>query len=995
MGQVWLAWDQRLNEDVALKFLPHEIRHDLTALDDMRRETLKSRKLSHPNIVRIYDLFEGEGELPFISMEFIEGATLANLKAGQPDRCFTWDQVKPWAKQLCEALEYAHGEGVVHRDLKPGNIMLDGKGRLKLADFGIAATISESTRRVTAKQQAEGTLAYMSPQQLRGELPKASDDIYSLGATIYELLTSKPPFFTGDLRHQVESVPAKPIAERLWELSLDNPIPAEVSALLLACLAKAPEQRPTNAGAVAKWIDLQIESSGTKHIEVQPATHSLATPETTPATTKPAEIDHAITPKPAHSPWLWVGGIAVVLVIGASSFLLRSKSPGPTPTTPEVVSAAKQIEPPKVVTATATNALTPEELAAATQPHDGSGRSTPGFPTGDGADGVIRSAAILSNNQILIAGNFTTFNGRSYNRVALLNPDASYNPTFVPGAGPDKEVTQALPLPDGKFLIAGTFEKVGDTSRRGVARLSANGSLDQSFDPGTGANGPVLKMWLQSDGKIILAGHFTKFNEQPRNYLVRLLADGSVDPIFNATGGPNDPVLSLWQLADGRLWIGGKFTHVNDRESPFLALLDANGKLLEASGTDGPVSAIMVLPDNSIIVGGKFDHLLGVERKNLGRLKTPGTVDASFKPGNGFDGPVTSLVPLPDGKLLVGGEFNRVDGQIRRGLARLKHNGELDAEMDARLNGAAKVNSVLLRNNGAVIVAGDLAPAGFGKDAKIAQIYGASPAPGAILQTKSFATAPQTLWVDTGFDVLKDSTYEILATGTVKLGDGTELTPDGQLQRPYAADIGAQGHPGHDPAHPDRSLIAQIGDGKLTMFIGRHQRFIAPSTGRLKLRWNMPPGANLKSQGQFYVTLRRIDLPLWPEPDWRFDVSARIDTTDELHLRYAVAQWVHKGGGAVVGRHNGQNYPTIINGICWWPQWDGPNSLPLRAPGLLYPYNKAGLKVLKVLHGRGTCTVKSQTLGMGQNGGPNYAVLEFKDGGVGERTLHALIGLDK
>ncbi len=411
--------------------------------------------------------------------------------------------------------------------------------------------------------------------------------------------------------------------------------------------------------------------------------------------------------------------------------------------------------------------------------------------------------------------------------------------------------------------------------------------------------------------------------------------------------------------------------------------MDANGKLITPSSADGPVLTLTAQHDGSIIAGGSFNHILGVERKNLARLKTPTTLDLAFTTGKGFNGTVRSLVTLPDGGLLVGGDFNRVDGQVRRGLARLNRNGSLNADLDARLNGAGKVNGIVLRANGAVVVAGDLAPPGVTNDSKMAQIFGASPAPGNVLASKTLTTAANSVWLDTGFDILKDSTYEILATGIIKLSDGTDLLPDGLLQQPYAADIGPQGKPGHDPAHPARSLIAQIGDSKLTMFIGSHQRFIAPATGRLKLRCNINPGEQLKSQGQFDVSIRKLESMFMTEPDWRFELATKIDTSDELHLRFGTAQWVHKGGGSVAGRHGGLNLPTILNGFCWWPEWDGNTSQPVRAPGLLYPYSRFGLKVWKVLDGRGTCAVVRQTYGKGQNGGPDYVVLDFDDGGAG------------
>ncbi|HYV29447.1 MAG TPA: serine/threonine-protein kinase, partial [Candidatus Eisenbacteria bacterium] len=138
MGVVWLAHDARLNEDVAVKLLPPNVRHDAAALDDLRRETARSHKLTHTNIIRLHDFVEPPGEEPFISMELVDGKNLTSIRLEHEARVLPWVFLAPLVKQLCEALEYAHEEKVIHRDLKPANLMLDLKGRLKLADFGIA-----------------------------------------------------------------------------------------------------------------------------------------------------------------------------------------------------------------------------------------------------------------------------------------------------------------------------------------------------------------------------------------------------------------------------------------------------------------------------------------------------------------------------------------------------------------------------------------------------------------------------------------------------------------------------------------------------------------------------------------------------------------------------------------------------------------------------------------------------------------------------------------
>ena len=255
MGVVWLAHDKRLRESVALKFLPPQIAFDPAALEDMRRETLRSRKLSHSNIVRIHDLHDEEGETPFISMEYVDGPNLHFLRANKPARVLTWKFLAPLLRQLCDALTYAHGEKVVHRDLKSANLMLDSSGRLKLADFGMARVIHDSLTRLTGQAHAGGTINFMSPQQADGRPPQVTDDIYSLGATLYDLFTSTPPFHTGDVAYQVRHTKPDDMRQRLLDLELVNEIPSDVSALVMACLAKNPEQRPQSAADILKWLD--------------------------------------------------------------------------------------------------------------------------------------------------------------------------------------------------------------------------------------------------------------------------------------------------------------------------------------------------------------------------------------------------------------------------------------------------------------------------------------------------------------------------------------------------------------------------------------------------------------------------------------------------------------------------------------------------------------------------------------------------------------------
>jgi serine/threonine protein kinase len=255
MSVVWLAHDRLLREAVALKFLPPQIACDPAALEGLRRETLRSRRLSHPHIVRIHDLVDVRDEPIFISMEYVDGPNLHALRARRHGRVLTWEFLEPLVRQLCAALEYAHDEKVIHRDLKPANLMLDSNDRLKLADFGLSRMVSDSMSVLSNRDQTSGTLGYMSPQQGDGRKPQITDDVYSLGATLYELVTSTPPFHSGDIGYQLRHVTPDPLEQRLADLELTNEIPAPVTTLILACLAKEPEQRPQSAKAILQWLD--------------------------------------------------------------------------------------------------------------------------------------------------------------------------------------------------------------------------------------------------------------------------------------------------------------------------------------------------------------------------------------------------------------------------------------------------------------------------------------------------------------------------------------------------------------------------------------------------------------------------------------------------------------------------------------------------------------------------------------------------------------------
>ena len=255
MGVVWLARDDELERDVALKFLPELIIRDRAVLSDMKRETRRSLELTHKNIVRIHD-FVYDDQSGCISMEYVDGDTLSNLRVDKARKVFEPIELADWASQLCDALDYAHNHArIIHRDLKPSNLMVNRRGDLKVADFGIARSLNESVTALTMQRGKSGTLLYMSPQQLEGERGSHLDDVYSLGASVYELITSKPPFYFGNIDRQIrEKTPAR-MTDRRLELEIEGgPIDATWEEVVRACLAKDPAQRPQSVSEVAKGL---------------------------------------------------------------------------------------------------------------------------------------------------------------------------------------------------------------------------------------------------------------------------------------------------------------------------------------------------------------------------------------------------------------------------------------------------------------------------------------------------------------------------------------------------------------------------------------------------------------------------------------------------------------------------------------------------------------------------------------------------------------------
>src|SRR5580693_4205659 len=236
MAQVYRARDRQLDRPVALKVLFPELSVDRAFVERFRREAQAAANLSHPNIVPVFDWGEDNGTY-FIVMEFVDGRALSSIlrTAGplHPDRA------AEIAADVAGALSYAHRHGVVHRDVKPGNVLITEEGTIKVTDFGIARAVN-TEESLTQTGAVMGTATYFSPEQAEGMGVDSRSDIYSLGVVLFEMVTGRPPI----LRHTPVAVASKHVREHPPAPREVNPgVPPDLEAVTMKAMAKVPDQR--------------------------------------------------------------------------------------------------------------------------------------------------------------------------------------------------------------------------------------------------------------------------------------------------------------------------------------------------------------------------------------------------------------------------------------------------------------------------------------------------------------------------------------------------------------------------------------------------------------------------------------------------------------------------------------------------------------------------------------------------------------------------------
>lgn len=325
--------------------------------------------------------------------------------------------------------------------------------------------------------------------------------------------------------------------------------------------------------------------------------------------------------------------------------------------------------------------------------------------TANGLNGSCRAIAMQPDGKVLVAGDFIIVNGVERVRIARMNMDGSLDLSFDPGYGANAGVRALAVQPDGKILVGGLFTYFNGLYCNHIVRLNANGSLDASFDPGNGFDGNVLALVLQPDGGILVGGDFYHINNVIGRGLVRLSTDGSHDTSFDA--GDIPLVYALALRPDGRVIVGGTFSFVGGVDRKGIAAVHPDGSLDQSFAPFGwnscAVFTLAIQPDGKVLVGGLLPG-------SIARLELNGEVDPFFGSGvsgfGGWDPWVFALSLQADGRILTAGRFTSFNGSACNGMARLTSDGFLDESFFLGEGFNGDVFAMALQSDGRPLVGG-------------------------------------------------------------------------------------------------------------------------------------------------------------------------------------------------------------------------------------------------------------------------------------------------
>lgn len=493
MAQVHLGYDTRLSRTVAIKILRTDLAQDPMFLARFRREAQSAAALNHPSIVSVYDTGEEqivstmgkEIPLPYIVMEYVKGRTVASLLT-DGDAVPISEAVQIIVGVL-SALEYSHHEGIIHRDIKPGNVMLTPDGKVKVMDFGIARAIADSAATMTQTNSVVGTAQYLSPEQARGEVVDARSDLYSAGCLFYELLTGKPPF-TGD---SAVSVAYQHVSETPRPASLIAPdIPDSIDRVVMKSLAKGRDNRYQSAAefredvlsaARGEGVDApSVTSWNMRPIPVVAPTQVATAVEGNPTTGTMAALseqdpeDTGVQPavdeksKKRDKIMIWAGVIILILAIAGIVYAITTSGDDDEPTPTPTATAVQMVDVPSL---------------------DGLDRN--GIQSALEDAGLVYKAGIPQPDDNVEQGYFissTPTPGTSVERgsevevILSSGPDSVQVPDIV-----GKTTSEASSLLADQGLRIGSSETVDSTSEKDTV-VSSDPQAGSSVEEGTAVN---------------------------------------------------------------------------------------------------------------------------------------------------------------------------------------------------------------------------------------------------------------------------------------------------------------------------------------------------------------------------------------------------------------------------------------------------------------------------------------------------------------------------
>lgn len=335
------------------------------------------------------------------------------------------------------------------------------------------------------------------------------------------------------------------------------------------------------------------------------------------------------------------------------------------------------------------------------------------YGDGTGLHGKAQAVLVQADQKLLFAGEFTDFGGIATGSLVRINPNGSLDMTYTPDLN-GGNIEKALLQPDGKLLICGDFDTVNGIARMRIARLNEDGSLDPTFDPGSSVSndGYIVSMLLLPDGKIMIGGGFDTYAGISRASIARINADGTLDETFDPGYGiSGGGVLAFALQPDGKVMVGGDFSYYHETQAMRIFRVLPDGILDPDFAMEwGPnfhVSSLAVQPDGKILAGGAFTQFNFEPHGSLVRLNPGGDLDDTFDPGTGFIGTIHDIDLLSDGRMIATGSFNSFNGQPASGIIRLSASGARDLTVNPDFPASDHKYATAFQADGKLVIAGE------------------------------------------------------------------------------------------------------------------------------------------------------------------------------------------------------------------------------------------------------------------------------------------------